>query len=179
MNEKLVDYFRKGMERGYSIEHIQNVLVQHGHNPLDVRLVAQYLRQEMEPQRPQQPPRRRFPVLAAVVGLLVFAGLTAALVAVLGPSGPTGAVIDNPEEKASRLNEISRMDDEIDASQQHIDELSRQLQQKELTIEQKNEIIDQQIQEIEKIQGRIDEQRQTIRDFLLELLNEMMRQPKE
>src|SRR3989344_3055517 len=105
-------------------------------------------------------------MIALIVGTELLVG--GVLFFAFSDSGVTGYAVKDAQ---AQLEDITRLNNEITAEKMALESQLQLLKQADLTIEQKNQIIEQQVQQLEVLHKKMNQERDQIRQLLWELLN--------
>ena len=159
----LIEYMSDGVKKGYSLDFIKNHLVKHGNDANVVNEVAKAVQ--------HKPKKRRLWIIPAA---LVIIGIIAAAIlynnTVLQETG---------QQAGEQADKISEMIIELSDKQRAIDENIERLETLNLSVQEKEEIIKEQAILIKDINMQTKQQFLQIRDFLLELNNNMLKRISE
>lgn len=172
----LEDYIKKGLERGFNLNYIKDILIQHGHNPEKVETAANNVMglkypEKLKPHidevsgRSGKMPAVTYFLYGVVFILLILVGLFA-----YGYMSNRSQVM----QAKSELEEVQQLGVNIDDLSASVKAQLELVKQKDLTIEEKQKIINEQINTIEEINNKMEIQRQKLRDILLDLMNRMI-----
>src|SRR3989344_70197 len=170
-NDTIRAYFEKGEKQGFSREFIRQTLLDKGNDYQQVNYVYNsFLTEEKERefiQARQQASSGSWPkMLALIVGAVLLAG--GVLFFAFSDSGVTGYAVKDAQ---AQLEDITKLNNEITAEKMALESQLQLLKQADLTLEQKNQIIQQQVQQLEVLHKKMNQERDQIRQLLLELLN--------
>jgi len=170
-NDTIRSYFEKGKKQGFSREFIRQTLLDKGNDYQQVNYVYNsFLTEEKERefiQARQQASSGSWPkMLALIVGAVLLAG--GVLFFAFSDGGVTGYAVKDAQ---AQLEDITKLNNEITAEKMALESQLQFLKQADLTIEQKNQIIQQQVQQLETLHQKMNQERDQIRQLLWELLN--------
>jgi DNA-binding transcriptional MerR regulator len=169
----LEDYIKKGLEKGFNISYIKDVLIQHGHSTNKVETAANNIKGLKYPEkfRPQieeeSENRRSYPWL-----LTSFVILLLLLISFFAYN-----YFANQEKVVkveSKLDEIQALGVSIDDLSKTMATQMQLIKDKDLTIEEKQNIIEDQIETIEEINKKITQQRSKLNELILDIMNRMI-----
>lgn len=165
-NQKLVDYVKGGLDRGFNPEHIADVLRKHGYTEPDIN--------EAFSQIPQK--NRSVSWLYAAVGASTVLFIIL-VIAILNPneaSAPnalvTGNVVGVSDDARVYLNRIAQLQEEVDEQQNAIDAALEQTKRAELTAAEKENLLRELRAYYEESKKEREETRQALFEFWTFLL---------
>jgi len=172
----LEDYIKKGLERGFNVNYIREVLVQHGHHHIKVETAVsnimglrypEELKPHLEESR-KHGKKSKLIILSLSVFVVILLLVTSFLV--------INYLLSKQEvEKAqTELEEVRALGVNIDDLSETMRTQLALVKEKDLTIEEKEEIIQEQIDLIEQINSNIEEQRRKINEIMLDIMNRMI-----
>lgn len=170
-NDTIRSYFERGEKQGFSREFIRQTLLDKGHDYQSVNYVYNtFLTEEKEREFAQLQSQRQGPSLPKMFALIVGAVLLAGgiLFFAFSDGGVTGYAVKDAQ---AQLDDITQLNNEITAEKMELESQLQLLKQADLTIEQKNQIIQQQIEQLDVLHRKMNQERDQIRQLLWELLN--------
>lgn len=167
--EELVHYIEKGLSKGFNIDYIKDVLVQHGHDEARINETIKIVRdirhkptveKHLEKLKPKKKENK------------IYFGITIILVAII----VILAVINvknklSEKEIEDSLEQVSKLSTIIDVKQDLIDKKIKEIQELDLSVDDKEKLIQQQLEELQELNKYIKEERTETRDLLLELMD--------
>ncbi len=171
----LENYIKKGLEKGFNIKYIKEVLIKHGHNPDDVETATNNIAglkypEELKPHLEEEGIYRQKP--KSPVWLYVLVVVLFVIISLF----TVNYFLDrsNIEKAQSQLEEIQEIGISVDDLSTTIKTQLALIKEKDLTIDEKAKIIEDQIDLIEEAQGKIEQQRVKINDLILDIMNRMI-----
>lgn len=174
-DEKIMHYLRRGLEKGFSVEHIKAILVKKGYDPAKVNFSAHVLTTTIRGEELAEKKKEMLNVwvpILFVLSIVVIAGLVFVIIKNPQPSAIDQAAIK--EEFDVRIKEIDALGSKIDKKQDTIDTQLDEIAALNATIEEKQELIDKQIEELKKLNIVIKDERTKVRNLLMDLLNSIL-----
>ena len=179
MEEKtgvLEDYLKKGLEKGFNINYIKRILINHGHSDESVETAANNILglkypEKLKPHLDEEKGSSRgkskysFILNAFVIILILLVGFFAF---------NYFSNRDTMGEVKSQLEEIKELGVGIDDLSGTIRTQSTLLKEKDLTLDEKENIINDQLKLIDQIDTKIDEQRTKLNALILDIMNRMI-----
>jgi uncharacterized coiled-coil protein SlyX len=171
----LEDYIKKGLERGFNLSYIKQVLIDHGHSGSKVDTAAsnvsglrfpEKLRPHLEDEGAVRP-KFNYNILLTVfvvILLLIVAFFTYSYFA-------NRTKVQHVE---SKLDEIKALGVSIDDLSDTMKTQLELVKEKDLTIDEKEKIISDQIKTIDEINKKIQEQRSKVNELILDIMNRMI-----
>ncbi|TKJ17483.1 hypothetical protein CEE44_03030 [Candidatus Woesearchaeota archaeon B3_Woes] len=169
------DYIKKGLEKGFNIKYIKEVLIKHGHSSSNVETAAnniiglrypEKLKPHLDEVRTEKQKTKSPKWLYALIIILILI---------------SGFFVVNYLLNRSEVGKVQSQLDEIENIGVDIDDLSTTMKtqmalikEKDLTIDEKEKIIEDQIKTIEKINDKIQEQKTKLNSLLLDIMNRMI-----
>jgi len=172
--EQLVKYIEDGLKRGFNIDHIRNVLIEHGHDDFRIseaiKIVRDIPHSETVEEHLDEKIRKKKPnYWPFIIVIVLLVGVIFVLLSL--------DFAENQEAKETerdiqeRMQEVGILSSEIDEKQSEIDAQIRKMENLNTTIEQKEILVQQQIKEINKLNELFKKERKEIRTLMLELVN--------
>ena len=172
----LEEYIKQGLEKGFNINYIKDVLTQHGHPHDRVHTAANNVMGLQYPDslKPHLDEVRKSSggspwMILALSGIVVVL-LIATVWLIVANTNQRQVVA----EAQSDLEDIQSLGYDIDDVSDAIKEQNELLRQKDLSISEKERIINDQIARIEDANSKIDAQRKALNTILIDLLNRMI-----
>lgn len=169
------DYIKNGLEKGFNIKYIKEVLIKHGHSPDNVEKASNNIMglkypDKLKPHLDEvktetQKPKSSKALYALIVILILISGFF--VVNYLLNRSEVGKV-------QSQLDEIKDIGVDIDDLSATMKTQMALLKEKDLTIDEKEEIIEDQIKTIEEINNKIEEQKTKLNSLILDIINRMI-----
>ncbi len=171
----LEDYLKKGLEKGFNISYIKDILIKHGHSEESVETAANNILglkypEKLKPHLEEEGSvsgrkSNSFVLTAFVIILILFIGFFA--FNYFSNRSTMGEV-------KSQLEEIKDLGVGIDDLSSTIRTQSALLKEKDLTLDEKEKIINDQLKLIDQIDIKIEEQRTKLNDLILDIMNRMI-----
>lgn len=184
IEETIRNHFINGEKNHYSRNHIRESLMRKGYDPVKVQMVYNMLNlEDSQVQREVVVDNKKLlsspvlPVIGGVVlALVIFFGI--AMLVPDDASSVTGHAIADAKEKTTEgLDQVNTLNEKIDRKQEQILAQLQIIHEKDMTIEEKEKIITEQLEEINKIQGYLEEEQNHLRQSLLSLLDTLSERP--
>jgi len=178
--EKLVKYLKECQEKGYNIDYVKQQLIDKGWNRATVQAAADEIKgvhRDIQVVEMKTQKSLLYPTVIVIL-LVVILGMIAYQTAETPEQKGIVDAIDK-DQLQDFLSRIEQQDNELSAQQQKIrDELDR-LDDSALSLSEKEEIIKEQRIELEKLYAQSEQQRNEVRDLLLELMNNIFKHQAE
>lgn len=171
----LEDYIKNGLERGFNIKYIKEVLIKHGHSTDNVEKASnnimglkypEKLKSHLEEVKGEKQ-RSRYPVMLYVLVIILF---VITIFFVVDYSLNRSEMV----KAQSQLEEIEKIGISIDDLSATMKIQLALIKEKDLTIEEKEKIIEDQIKTIEEIKNKIDDQQTKLKALILDIMNRMI-----
>ena len=172
--EQLVQYIEEGLKKGFNIDHIRNVLIQHGHDEFRVNEAIKIVRdiphsEKVDEHLDEKIRKKKHNYWPFIVIIILLSVVIAVLLSL--------DFADKQEAKQTekdiqeRMQEVGILSSEIDEKQSEIDAQIKKIENLNTTIDQKEILVQQQIKEINKLNELFKKERNEIRALMLELVN--------
>lgn len=170
----LEDYIKKGLEKGFNINYLKEVLIERGHPKSKVDVAAsnisglkypEKLRPHLEEASSKPRMNKSWLLTAFVIVLLVIIAFFAY------NYFSDRAKVANVESKLDEIKELGLSIDDLSTTMKTQLDL---MKEKDLTIEEKEKIVSEQIKTIDEINGKIKEQRTKLNELILDIMNRMI-----
>ena len=170
MDDKLHDYIKRGMARGFSSANIKETLIKHGHKASDIEFaIAQISGKKIDRGEKKKEPNKKLIALSLIVILIsVFVGYNMAM------QQREKLQIDE-ESVQDYIDQIGDLTLNIEEKEGSIEAQLRELKTLNATVEEKEKVVEAQIVEIEKLFNEIKQEREEIKSLLLELVDSILR----
>ena len=170
MTEKIYEYIKKGLKKGFSKHHLKEALLKHGHKVSDVEFaLAQVTGEKIS----KEPPKNYN---------LFYIGIAIVIISILIGYSMAG-------QRNLSLDEIQFEENEVQNYIDRIGDLSLNIEEKELELEkrildlkqinssvsQQEEILNSQMEKIESLYQHIKVEREEVKSLLMELINSLLR----
>lgn len=181
MNEELIKYMKKGLDKGFNLSHIKDVLIRHGHSHSSVN-EAEWRVRALYPQFFEQPQVK--PILSKKYMPFMYV-LIALTVAVLGTTMYFNYTIAKENENLVKINvtqqltirqqldDISDLSKSIDVKQNQIDAQIDEISGLNMLVSDKETLVKEQLEQMKMLNSMVKEERSKVRTMLLELINSM------
>jgi DNA-binding transcriptional MerR regulator len=173
----LEDYIKKGLEKGFNIKYIKDILKQHGHKNHHVETAANNIMglkypDELKPHLDKSKNVKLKPKFDYSFLMYIFAIL---LIITVSLVGITYFLNQNEVKKAkTELEEIREIGADITNLQTTMKTQLELIKAKDLTIEEKEKIIEEQILIVEQISENFEKQKIKINSLILDIMNRMI-----
>lgn len=166
--EKLIDYIRKGVQQGFNVAYIKDVLLKHGYKQaeIDTAMVAATASSQEEERTP-----RNF--RNVMIGGVVIIALLFVIVLVNKGNNITWLTVEDIENKLTvqeYLDQIGELSEKIDRKELTIETHIKLIKDLEFDVEEKDKVIE----EIDMLYKAIKKEREEVKGLLLELLDEVV-----
>lgn len=176
MDKALIhEYFKKGIDKGLSIDYVREVLLSKGYDQAAVDYVYRTLTgggQYGVPERKQLPSQGSRWLRLGPIFLLALIALFAGYMLFFGNNGITGMAVQDQDE---RLNQINELDRQIEQKSTSLQLEIEQLRQANITIEEKNRRIGELVVELDGLHKSISEEHDQVRSLLWDLLKTILK----
>ena len=172
----LEEYIKQGLEKGFNINYIKDVLIQHGHHHDKVHTAANNVMGLQYPDhlKPHLDEARKRsggnPLLLWTLGVAVVI-LIIITVWLIAASMSQRHTIQQASNELSHIQGIGNDVQDITTAIKTQNEL---LKDRDLTIAEKEKIIKDQVRLIDNAHSKLEDQRQKLNVLLLDLLNRMI-----
>ena len=168
VDEKLIDYIRKGVQQGFNVAYIKDVLLKHGYKQaeIDTAMVAATASSQEEERTP-----RNF--RNVMIGGVVIIALLFVIVLVNKGNNITWLTVEDIENKLTvqeYLDQIGELSEKIDRKELTIETHIKLIKDLEFDVEEKDKVI----AEIDMLYKAIKKEREEVKGLLLELLGEVV-----
>ena len=171
----LEDYIKNGLEKGFNIKYIKEVLIKHGHSPDNVETATNNIMGLKYPEKlkphleevKSKKQRSRYPVVLYVLIIILF---------VISIFFVVDYFLNRSEmvKAQSQLEEIEKIGVSIDDLSATMKIQLALIKEKDLTIGEKEKIIEDQIKTIEEIKNKIENQQTKLKALILDIMNRMI-----
>jgi DNA-binding transcriptional MerR regulator len=170
----LEDYIKKGLERGFNLNYIKDILTERGHSKVKVDTAAnnvaglkypEKLKPHLEDVGAVRQPNYSWILTAFVVILILVVGFF---------TYNYFATRERVQHAESKLDEIKALGLSIDDLSETMKTQLELMKEKDLTIDEKEKIIEDQIKTIDEINTKIEEQRTKVNELILDIMNRMI-----
>jgi hypothetical protein len=194
IEDRLVEFFKKGMDRGFHTDYLRRALIRKGHSELNVNLAAhkaQIQHTRTSPHgKPRKAPKLREPmnfdmrnfVIGVMIAAIVFL-IVLNFFAYSSTSEPEIKIVEKTEcpsidglETKEKIDQITILSDSITKAQTQIDKQMATIDNLNTTVEDKEQLIDQQLKELKSINEKIKQERKWVKELLMELVNYILSQ---
>ena len=179
MQDELIrSFFKQGRDKGYSREHVRDILLNKGYDYHKVNYVYNSaVMNEKERDFSSRQEKSRVPIKSFLLGgaliLLVVLGL---LLLKNSPDGLTGMAVQDAE---GRFSEIDQINQEIEQKKAELQKQIEQLKTENYTLEEKNQKIEELTVQLEQLHASIEEEHSKVRELLWDLLKTLLRRGEE
>lgn len=179
MQDELIrSFFKQGREKGFSREHVRDILLNKGYDYHKVNYIyTSTVMNERERDFGARQEKSRIPVKPFLLGgaliLLVILGL---LLLQKTPEGLTGMAVQDAE---GRFSEIDQMNQQIEQKKAELQTQIEQLKTENYTLEEKNKKIEELTVQLEQLHASIEEEHAKVRELLWDLLKTLLKRGEE
>ncbi|MBD3310460.1 hypothetical protein GF351_04530 [Candidatus Woesearchaeota archaeon] len=188
MDQKLIDYIKNGLEKGYRPDHIREILIRHGHQPRSVDNAINFVRyytpgSAAETKAPQKLQKKWIKgkglnKTAVATGVLVILLVISILTVSLFSSKNdriTGLTVQLEEEEQKQSASLSQ----LEQKKSQIEEQIRMIDSLEISVEEKQRLVAEQLRKLDQVNEQIEQERQQTRDLLLEQANYILNKQQD
>jgi len=170
VDEKLIDYIRKGVQQGFNVAYIKDVLLKHGYKQenIDTAMVAATTSSSQEEERTPGNFKRN-----VLIGGVVIIALLFVIVLVNKGNNLTGVAVKDIENELTvqeYLDQIGELSEKIDRKELTIETHIKLIKDLKFNVEEKDKVI----AEIDMLYKAIKKEREEVKGLLLELLGEVV-----
>lgn len=158
------DYIKKGLKKGYSKQHIKEILLKHGHKASDVKIALNQVSSKKSWYENSNYKISGIIALCLIVLILILYGLS--------QIGSEKTIEKDVQDYIDRIGNLSI---DIEEKEYQIEAQIKYLKELNTTVEEREKILDQQIKEIEKLYLEIKSEREEIKSLLMELINSILK----
>ncbi len=179
MQDELIrSFFKQGREKGFSREHVRDILLNKGYDYHKVNYVYNStVMNERERDFGVRQEKTKIPIKPFLLGgaliLLVILGL---LLLQKTPDGLTGMAVQDAE---GRFSEIDQMNQQIEQKKAELQTKIEQLKTENYTLEEKNKKIEELTVQLEQLHASIEEEHAKVRELLWDLLKTLLKRGEE
>ena len=161
LNQKLVSYVQEGVNRGFSPDHLREVLKKYNYSDNDIDAAIAIVK------KPQikKPGLNHSVIFGAAAAVLI---LAVALIASFSKPNISGAAITE-EEYRGYFEKINALTEEVDARDAKIRAQFEALNAADISLEEKEALVKSQIGDLTKLYDSFAEERAEIRNALMDL----------
>ncbi|MCK4522143.1 MAG: hypothetical protein KAU20_06210 [Nanoarchaeota archaeon] len=174
-SDVVVNYMKRGLEKGFNLNYIKDILIKNGHSEEDVESAADMVLglkqpESLKPHLDEVKGDVKKPIYPVIMGIAIILLLIAGSFFAFSYFSNKRKVAD----VQTQLEEVRALGINIDDLQDEIKTQLALIKEKDLTIDEKERILGEQIRNIEELTGKIDEQRVKLNSIILDLLNRMI-----
>jgi len=169
VDEKLIDYIRKGVQQGFNVAYIKDVLLKHGYKQADIdTAMVAATASSQEGERPPRNFKRN-----VMIGGVVIIALLFVIVLVNKGNNITWLTVEDIENELTvqeYLDQMGELSEKIDRKELTIETHIKLIKDLEFDVEEKDTVI----AEIDMLYKAIKKEREEVKGLLLELLDEVV-----
>jgi len=195
--QKIVEYFKRGIEKGFSKEHIKKVLLEKGYNEIDIDIIAATIEEKKKREEKttfQEPIVHRHTVqkeehaetkaeeqkaashiIWVVLGIIVIVAI-GLFVAMRSTAPDTEKTVAAAEQLKEDLLTLEQQSTAVDAIQQELAQELEHIATVNATIEEKQEMVALELQRLNELNVKVKQERDQMKKIFLDLLALIERQ---
>ncbi len=180
IEEKLVDFIKRGMDRGFHLDYLKEVLKKIGHSDVHINLASHkaILGHSRHPPK-KKPKSKSFDMRNFAIGVMIAAIVFLIVLNMFAYSGePEIKIITEKEcpsidnlETQEKIDQITILGDSISKAQAQIDKQFKTINSLNTTIEEKEQLINQQLEEMKDVNEKIKQERMWVKELLMDLVD--------
>ncbi len=169
MSDKLVDYIKRGMEKGFNTDYIKKTLLKHGYSAAEVEFAIAKAGGHSQ-HHVHHADKRLVKIAGVVVGLLLLLLIIGFVQSRVQTESLKEQVVEKEKTAQDYLDQVADLSLEIDTKEKTIDRQLAELKQRDMAIQDKERLL----VEMEYVYAQMKEERRQVRDLLMELLQEVI-----
>ena len=178
-DDPLRNFFKQGLEKGFSREYVRDVLLNKGYDYHKVNYAYNSMVMgEKERNFNIRPQKSKFSLKTFMLGgalvFLIFAGFL--FLKKAPDTGVTGMAVQDAE---GRFSEINQLNDQIEQRKQELTNQIEAFKTTNLTLEEKNKKIEELTGQLGKLHDSIEDEHAKVRELLWDLLKTLLRRGQD